>query len=94
MVSTGMVRLERQYFYCFVTALYIYFLSCFRFFEAGGQGRVSNDFDLPLPTIRFPSRPKEARRVSKTELEITKPVDIGASAQPSKQHQTVKHRKK
>jgi hypothetical protein len=62
------------------------------FFEAGGCGRVINDFDLPLPTLRFKSRPKEARRVSKTEVEITKPTTTPSPPRPQKHD--VKQRKK
>jgi hypothetical protein len=63
------------------------------FFEAGGVGRVINDFDLPFPSIRFKSRPKEARRVSKTELEISNPI-TPLPPKSQKHQQNIKQRKK
>jgi hypothetical protein len=63
------------------------------FFEAGSAGRVTNDFDLPLPVIRFKRRPKEERRISKTELEIIKPTSSPPRTQ-KQNNQNIKQRKK
>lgn len=50
-----------------------YLSTFFRFFEAGGQGRVANDFDLPLyfPVISFPSFGKHLMR-SKKKADLDK----------------------
>lgn len=55
-------------------SILIYHVSFFRFFEAGGQGRVSNDFDLPLqfPVISFLSFGKRLCMKNKKEEDLDK----------------------